>query len=37
VGPGTVMGEPADEAAVLFDPAQVHTFEVDVAPAISRK
>ena len=33
VGPGTVVGEPTDEASHIFDPAVVHTFDVEIAPA----
>jgi spore coat protein H len=29
---GTVVAEPSDPAQYVFDPARVHTFEIDVAP-----
>ena len=32
VGPGKTVAEPNDEAAQLFDPTKLHTFEVEIAP-----
>ncbi len=33
VGPGTVIAEPTDEAAYIYDQGQVRTYELTVAPA----
>jgi spore coat protein CotH len=30
-GPGTVVAEPADEAAHIYDPTMVHTFDVEIS------
>jgi spore coat protein H len=32
-GPGSVMADPMDDAAYIYDPAVVHTFDVEVAAA----
>jgi hypothetical protein len=31
-GPGTVVAEPMDDAASVFDPTVVHTFDVEIEP-----
>ncbi|HMJ15582.1 MAG TPA: CotH kinase family protein [Polyangiaceae bacterium] len=33
MGPGTVMADPMDEAVHIYDPAVVHTFDLEIAPA----